>query len=503
MTPIRARLAYRSALLAAASISIAIATPVLAQPGATDPALRVSVGQGVLLGTKADGVRRFLGIPFAAPPVGDLRWKAPQAAPSWSGERDATKFQPVCAQMRLPGAPAQPMSEDCLTLNIWAPEGQTGPLPVMVWIHGGGYMLGSGREPQYDGASLASKGVVLVTINYRLGPLGFLAHPNLTAEAPYHSSGNYGILDQIAALKWVRANIAAFGGDAANVTIFGESAGAGSVNILQASPLAKGLFDKVIGESTSQFDPDGGLIGRKDLKGAEEHGTAFATKHGATSIAGLRAKTADEILNGAPFFWPTERDGYVLPDLVYNIFAQGKQQDVPTLVGSNADEGSTIRMEWVKRDAGNAAGYDSIYASFEDKLRQSATDAVQWQMRVWAELQATTGKAKSWLYWFDQPWPGQKEKGAFHGGEIVYVFDNLHAEAQPWQAEDRQLAELMSNYWVSFARDGDPNGQGLPHWPSYSRAKPKLMLLSPNPKVIDTPRAQAQEFLDAYFNARR
>lgn len=495
-------LSAAGARLSALALLAWLASPASAQSQGAEPTAQIE--QGRLRGSTADGVRRFFGIPFAAPPVGDLRWKAPLPAAAWQGERDATAFGPACFQARMPDAPAMPMSEDCLTLNIWAPEQAPGPLPVMVWIHGGGYLAGANSQPQFEGTNFARRGVVLVTINYRLGPLGFLAHPELTEEAPYKASGNYGILDQIAALKWIRANIAKFGGDAANVTIFGESAGAGAVNILQASPLARGLFDKVIGESTSQFDPDGGLVGRKDMRQAEAYGKAFGDKLGAPSAAALRAMSPEQIYSQFTFFWPTERDGHVLPDLVYHIFAQGKQNDVPTLVGSNSDEGSTIKVPWVKREASaDPAAYDRLYAGLADPLRQSATDAVQWQMRVWAQLQAKTGKHKAWLYWFDQAWPGRKADGAFHGNEIVYVFGTLDAEKQPWTAQDRALSSLMTDYWVSFARDGDPNGAGLPHWPSYDESAPRLMKLAPEPGVISTPRAEAQRFLDAYFDARR
>ena len=374
----------------------------------------------------------------------------------------------------------------------------------MFWIHGGGHNFGSGIEPTFDGTEFAKKGVVLVTINYRLGPLGFMAHPELTAEADYHSSGNYGILDQIAALEWVHDNIAEFGGDPANVTIFGESAGSGAVSILQASPLAKGLFAKAIGESTSQFDPDGGLLGRQDLASAEQFGVEYGKARGADSLAELRALTVDELAENSPLFWPTERDNYVLPDLVYDIFAAGQQSDVPTMVGSNSDEGSTIKVEWVKRsDVQDPQEYDRLYGEFDDQLRQSATDAVQWQAKIWAQLQSETGTQPAWLYWFDQAWPGRPDDGAFHGSEMVYVFQTLDSEDQPWTEDDRAVSRLMADYWVNFARTGNPNGEGLPEWPSYDPAAPKLMRLAPDPGVIDPPRPEAQELLDSYFDRRR
>jgi para-nitrobenzyl esterase len=489
------------ASLVALMLGMVFSGPVSAEDATT---LDVAIGQGVLRGLEADGVRSFFNIPFAAPPVGDLRWRAPQPPINWTAERDATRPGPICAQGQRPDRSANeiPMSEDCLTLNIWTPSEVESPLPVMVWVHGGGFMVGSGTEPDYDGTNLARKDVVLVTINYRLGPLGFLAHPELTAEAPYAASGNYGILDQIAALQWVRQNISAFGGDPENVTIFGESAGSVSTNILQATPLAKGLFHRVIGQSTSQMDPDGGLVGRQDLRSAEEYGRDFGLKLGAGSIAEMRALSAEDILSEFTFFWPTERDGHVLPDFVYNIFANGQQSDLPTLVGSNSDEGATIRMEWVRRDT-DPAGYDQLYREFEDPLRQASTDAIQWQMRSWGDLQAKTGQSSSWLYWYDHPWPGRKELGAFHGAEIIYIFGNLHTKDQPWEGADTALSELMANYWVNFARNGDPNGPGLPQWPAYNPASPELMRLSPEPGMIPTPRVEAALYLDQHFDGRR
>ena len=486
------------------ALALATAFTSSAQAADTPASVQVSVQDGALRGSESDGINRFLNIPYATPPVGDLRWKDPEPAKPWASVRDATQYGPACPQGNPSGKPLEfPTSEDCLTLNIWAPAKHNGPLPVMMWIHGGGHMWGSGREPTFDGTAFAKKGVLLVTINYRLGVLGFMAHPELNAESPHHSSGNYGILDQIEALKWIKQNIAAFGGDPNNVTIFGESAGSGAVNILQASPLAKGLFNRTIGESTSQMDPDGGMAGRLDLQSAGELGKAFADKVGAHSLAELRAMSPDKLLSVPVFFWPTERDNYVLPDLVYNIFAQGKQNDVPTLVGSNSYEGGTLRKGWQKPDASEKAQFDALYANSKDLIGQNSTDNVEWQMRVWAKLQAENGRNKSWLYWFDEAWPGKPELGSFHGAEIVYVFQTLDTQKQPWTAADRKVSDLVSSYWVNFARNGNPNGPGLPEWPSYNAQDPKLMRLAPDPGVITTPRPQAQEFLDAYFAERR
>lgn len=463
---------------------------------------RVAITQGVLEGRETDGVRRFLNIPYAEGPVGALRWKAPRPAPGWQGVRMATQMGPICAQWRPP-TDTRPMSEDCLSLNIWAPDSAGKALPVMVWIHGGGFIGGSNSQPAYDGAVLAGKQVVVVTVNYRLGPLGFMAHPGLTAEAPYGASGNYGILDLVEALNWVRGNIAAFGGDPDNVTLFGQSAGSTAISILQASPLAKGLFHRAIAQSTSQFDPDGGLIGRQDMRGAEQYGQAFGRKLGAETIEALRALPAEALTGELTFFWPTERDGYVLPDLVYTVFEDGRQHDVPLLLGSTADEGATIRKEWVYRTPEQAAAYDRLYGTLADPVRQSATDAIQWQMRTWARLQGRTGRHPAWLYFFDQPWPGQPELGAFHSSDVEFTFGMLDVRDQPWREADRRLSTLMMDYWVRFARHGDPNGPSLPAWPAYDDAAPRLMRLSSAPALIATPRAEAQVFLDRWFDERR
>ncbi len=496
-----------------ATISLALMSatlPVLAERVGSPATPLVRVHEGSLAGSSDGGINRFLGIPYAAPPVGPLRWREPQPAAVWRGTRAATGFGASCPQMKrapLPssreGSQAPAVAEDCLYLNIWAPAQVRKPLPVMVWIHGGGFNFGTSSEPAFDGTAFARKGVVLVTINYRLGPFGFLAHPDLTKESRHHASGNYGMLDQIAALKWVRANIGKFGGDPRLVTIFGESAGSTAVSILAATPLARGLFQRAIGESTSQFDPAGGLTGRKDLRAAEIYGAEFGRSLGAGSATELRALSVEQILERPTFFWPIERDNYLLPDLVHNIFAQGKQNDVPTMVGSNSDEGSVLKMPWVKPDASEQQTFDRFYAGLGEPLRQSSTDAVQWQMRRWASLQARTGKAKAWLYWFDRATPGREAMGAFHGAEIVYVFQTLGSQKLPWTRDDYKLSSLMADYWVNFARKGDPNGAGLPAWPSYDEAAPALMQLSPDARVVSTPRAEVQDFLDAYFDKRR
>src|SRR6266404_3557411 len=331
------------------TIAFALAVAVSGLAFAANDAIKVD--GGLISGTTADGLGSFKGIPFAAPPVGDLRWKAPQPVVAWEGVRQCDSFGPECPQAPYPAgsmyaSPPQKQSEDCLYLNVWTAARSGEKRPVMVWIHGGALTRGSGANRVYDGTAFAKKGVVLVTINYRLGPLGYLAHPELTSESPRHSSGNYGVLDQIAALKWVQTNIAVFGGDAKNVTIFGESAGSWSVNTLVATPLAKGLFHRAIGESGGSFGPMPYLKeDRNKIASAEKVGVAFAKAAGADSIKALRELPAEKIVDvfnndaeGKKFRTQPCVDGWVLPDEIRNIFARNTHNDVPVIVGSNANE---------------------------------------------------------------------------------------------------------------------------------------------------------------------
>jgi para-nitrobenzyl esterase len=469
-------------------------------------------------GVKSD-VRVYKGIPYAAPPVGDLRWRAPKAPAKWDGVRKADQFSATCMQAPYPeNSPyheaAQPVSEDCLYLNVWtgaksAKEGR----PVMVWIHGGALTRGSGSTSIYDGEELAKKGVVLVTINYRLGIFGFFAHPELTRESDRNSSGNYGILDQIAALEWVQKNIAAFGGDPKRVTIFGESAGSWSVNALVATPLAKGLFQRAIGESGANF----GKI--PTLAEAEQNGLRIAKNLGADSISALRAKSASDLMKVNPGGARMNVDGWMLPEQVYAIFASGKQNDVPTLIGSNADEGTAFTPANVKADGfktqaktrfGDLADdYLKVYpANSDEQAHTSAASAMRdqtfgWEMRTWARLQAKTGKSKVFMYYFSRvpPDPFGKRLGAYHASEIRYVFDNL--QNTPAEDIDRTLAETMSSYWVNFATKGDPNGKGLPKWPVYTEKSDLAMGLGDHVERTEVPNKPALDFLDTYFQRQR
>ncbi|HME06303.1 MAG TPA: carboxylesterase family protein [Bryobacteraceae bacterium] len=438
----------------------------------------VRLDSGLVSGAdgRITGVRVYKGIPYAAPPVGDMRWKPPAPPAPWTGVKAATEFSPVCMQNPYPEtsiyySPLPNRSEDCLYLNVWtAAKTPSDRRPVMIWIHGGGFTRGSGSTPTYDGENFAQKGVVLVTVNYRLAAFGFLAHPDLTAQSPHHSSGNYGLLDQIAALEWVKRNIAAFGGDPKRVTIFGESAGSSAVNFLQASPLAKGLFQRAIGESGANFARGGTLA---DL---ERAGAKY-------SLTELRSKSAEDLLKMEIAARPGV-DGCVVPASVASIFAQGKQNDVPVIAGSNADESRTLApyssnqsafLESVRKRFGASSEeflklypVDSEATAAEAHYASTRDQGMGWNMRTWAREQAKTGKAPAFLYYFTRipPGPDADKYRAYHAAEIQYVFGNLSPK-RPWEDTDRKLSDAMLQYWVNFAVKGDPNGPGLPPWPRY------------------------------------
>jgi para-nitrobenzyl esterase len=481
----------------------------------------VHVESGVVsgvVGVNSD-VMVYKGIPYAAPPVGDLRWRAPKPPAKWEGVRKADQFGATCMQTPYPeGSPyrtaPEPVSEDCLYLNVWSSAKTIREnRPVMVWIHGGAFTRGSGSTSVYDGEMLAQKGVVVVTINYRLGVFGFFAHPELTKESDRNSSGNYGILDQIAALEWVQRNITAFGGDPKRVTIFGESAGSWAVNALVASPLAKGLFQRAIGESGANFAP------LPKLADAEQAGLRVAKSVGADSIAALRAKSAAEMMKGSGELARPNVDGWLLPDQVYVIFAKGKQNDVPTIIGSNADEGTAFTPPVVKVDGFKAQAkqrfgdqadeYLSIYpAKSDEQAHASAAAAMRditfgWEMRTWARMQTKTGKSKAWIYYFSRvsPSPIAKRLGAYHASEIRYVFDNL--QNQPADDIDRQVAETMSDYWVNFATHGNPNGKHVPKWPAYEEKLDIAMGFGEHILTTEVPNKPALDLLDAYFEKQR
>jgi para-nitrobenzyl esterase len=485
----------------------------------------VRVEQGLLSGSagKNPEVRVYRGIPFAAPPVGDLRWKAPQPPASWQGVREAKEFRNACWQTQYPAASIYqaklpPLSEDCLYLNVWtAAKSPKDRLPVMVWIHGGGFTRGSGTSDAYDGENFAGKGVVLVTINYRLGIFGFFAHPALTAESGHHASGNYALLDQIAALEWVKKNIQAFGGDPHRVTIFGESAGSWAVNALMASPLAKGLFARAIGESGGSFSP------MKTLADAEKSGETFAASMGATGnvLQALRGKSAEELLKAsdAPVTRPVV-DGWVLPQDVAAIFAQGKQNDVPLIVGSNADEGTSLAPQGASVTAAvftsgtrqrfgnlsdqflnvypansNEEAVSSFYSAYRDQT-------FGWEMRTWARMATATGHHPAYLYYFSHrpPGPQRPRLRAFHACEIPYVFGNFFWPF-PWEDADRKLSAIVSSYWVNFAKTGDPNGDGLAKWPAYNPGADQALEFGDSVSVHTGVNRAGLDFFDTYYQS--
>ena len=404
-------------------------TVIPATAGALAAQVRTAAGLVEGATDQTTGVRSFLGVPFAAPPVGDLRWRPPQPPAAWEGVRKATSFGPRCMQAPIFGDMIfrDEVSEDCLYLNVWTPARSADDrLPVMVWIYGGGFQAGSASEPRQDGSHMAQKGVVVVSFNYRLGIFGFFAHPELTAESPHKASGNYGLLDQVAALEWVRKNIAAFGGDPGNVTIFGESAGSFSVSALMASPLAKGLFEKAIGESGAFFTAGSQTLAPKDLAASEAAGEKFAQSAGAASLAELRAKPADAVLQAAikgQWFSPNV-DGYMLPTDAYAIFSAGRQNDVPLLAGWNADEvrGSvTLAKEKttaasfsakVKQRFGEDASaiLEAYPASTDAQALESAASLasdlfIGYSTWKWVEMQKATGHSPVFVYSFDRKIP--------------------------------------------------------------------------------------------------
>lgn len=513
--------------------------------GGSAAAAQVKTDAGLVEGTaSADAaVRAFRGIPYAAPPVGDLRWKAPQPVRPWKGVRKAAEFGPRPMQKPIYDdmifRDAGP-SEDCLYLNVWTPaKSPKERLPVMVWIYGGGFQAGASSEPRQDGESLARKGVVVVSFNYREGVFGFLAHPGLTKESGRNASGNYGLLDQVAALRWVRTNIAEFGGDPRNVTIFGESAGSFSVSALMASPLARGLFHRAIGQSGAFFSVGDGGLAQESLAAGERAGEKFAASLGATSIAELRAKPAAEVLDAAAReqglrFGPSV-DGYLLPRDVSAIFAAGKQSHVPLLAGWNADEvrayvtlGSarptaTSFAEQARARFGDSAeALLKVYpAGTDDEAVRSAGDLagdtfIAYATWKWLEMHLKTGGSPVYRYVFDQPVPvpegtkinglavTAKEVGARHAGEIEYVFGAFATTPVPWQPEDRKVSDAMMAYWANFAKAGDPNGPGVPAWPRYEeRSGRQVMHLGP--EIRPTPEAHRDryELLDAYTSKAR
>jgi para-nitrobenzyl esterase len=500
---------------------------VLAGPAAAQ-ITHARVTGGEISGTAVDGVSEFRGIPFAAPPVGPLRWKAPQPVARWTGVRKADHWGDACMQpsakqrplgvnlaIDLPDSPK--MSEDCLYLNVTTAAKRPGEkLPVMVWVYGGAYAEGAGNMPISDGEHLARKGAIVVTFNYRVGAFGFLSHPELTAESGHDASGNQALADAIAALKWVKANIAQFGGDPDNVTIFGQSAGACIDAGLVGSPVAKGLFRRAISESGQWMGL--GIDRMLPRQEAEQMTLRQAEKAGAKSLADLRAMSAEEVMKAFPRGEGMMIDGYIVPEDLSKTFAEGRQNPVDVLTGSNGTElnfGPPQKPTVASLKAGLARTFpglepaaETAYPAATDEAAakilpsQPMADMMAWAQRLYADDMARVGQ-KSWVYHFTFHPPGppsNPDPGPTHASEIAYVFDNLalpheipDASSPELSAKDpaaRRLADQMSSYWVNFARTGDPNGPGLPRWPSVKALKPgEFMILdkTPGPAQVLTP----------------
>jgi len=507
-----------------AAIALACGRPVTAQ------AQIVSVTGGRVEGVTVDGVTSFKGIPFAAPPIGQLRWRARQPVRAWSGIRTADHFAPMCMQdpMWVPiyGSPPA-ISEDCLYLNVWTPaRSDRERLPVMVWIYGGGLNNGMTSAPAYEGTHLAERGAVVVSVGYRVGALGFLADSELSAESPHHVSGNYGLLDMIAALQWVKANIAKFGGDPSRVTIFGESAGGFAVGLLAESPLAKGLFQRGISESGGIFVSAG--PSSSDLRAAEASGERFLRKLGASNIATARALAAETLVKaesrGGDGQSSVAADGYVLPDDQdeYDLYRTDRFIDTPLLLGTNSDEGRLLappRASPAQFEAQIRAKFgsyaDAILALYphatnaeaeqaeRDLVRDSSLAQPTW---AWALLHSQQAPDKVYLYYFDRRSP-QAPLGPTHTAEIGYVFGNLvstvkgapFALSGPPGPADIALSKLIQSYWVNFAKTGDPNGPGLPVWPAFSASSQQVMYLDAHPHAGPVPNLKKLKALDAYF----
>jgi para-nitrobenzyl esterase len=504
---------------------------------------RVTTANGILESTSTpkDGVRSFKGIPFAQPPVGDLRWREPQPAKNWAGARNADQFGPRCMQRTSPGADywfrSNGMSEDCLYLNVWTPaKSGSGRLPVLVYIFGGGFQNGDGSEPRYDGESMARHGMVAVSVNYRTNIFGFFVHPQLTKESPNHASGNYGLLDEVAALEWVQRNIAAFGGDPKHVTIAGESAGSIAVSALMASPLSKNLMAAAIGESGAAFSS----LPPQPLADAEQNGVKFAGAAGVNTLAALRAMTAEQVQDAAAkakLRFSTAMDGYFLSKPLAETFEAGEQAKVPLLEGSNTQEGSARSVlgdgdptpetlaNAIRKFYGDKAEpvLKAYAASTTDEVYEAATHLacarfISYSTWMWAELQMKTGGEPVYRYLYARVRPaylgmpgdpspaapaasgaGAQQtgppRGAVHSAEIQYAMGNLDLDKRyTWEPADYEVSKTMQAYFVNFIKTYNPNGSGLPNWPAY-RAGDHYQLMRIDVKSQAEPEGDRERYL--------
>jgi para-nitrobenzyl esterase len=511
------RRAMRAAIVAtgAALLWLAIASP--ARAALAEP-VRLQSGRVSGMPGQDPSITVFKGLPYAAPPVGKLRWRAPQPPARWQGVREADEFGPICPQPAAQGVPGQQIREDCLYLNVWTGARSAAERrPVMLWIHGAG-AANAGSHPLYDGEALAQKGVVVVTINYRLGALGGLALPELSRESGHAASGNYGLLDDIAALQWVQKNIAAFGGDAKNVTLFGYSYGAGSQHMLAMSPLARGLFRRMITESHAKYARDPVLfqvaMSYQLLQEAEAEGQRFAERLGARSLQELRAIPWQRLVEGPGAGGGKVVDGWVVPHNYSETYARGAQHDVLVIAGFNKDEtGAAPEAAFerirsrpagpgnnnVPRSIASLADYQSfarqrfgpmadeflaLYpASGDLEAFRANNDAIRDNARVSLWMWATSWRQRAtrpvYLYYWTHAPPGRNRDsaGAYHGSEIAYAFNHPNLPNEPWTDEDRAIGETLSSYWTNFARNGDPNGPGLPRWPAFDAKSEQVMEL--------------------------
>jgi len=512
-----------------AMVSILMSSP--ADPAQASPPT-VHIHQGELQGVETDGVAAFRAIPYAAPPVGALRWRPPGPAPRWNGLRDAARPGPICIQPILEGDTGVgplPMSEDCLHLNVWSPRPvQARPVeargaseaaaPVMVWIHGGGFVNGSGTAALYDGAALARRGVVVVTLNYRLGRLGFFDHPALTAErAPGEAAGNYGLMDIVAALEWVRDNIGAFGGDAGNVTIFGESAGGAAVTRLMIAPTARGLFHRAVVQSGLGRER-GVPLDRPGPGGSasiQARGQTFAGREGMApdaDAAALRALDPQALLTPSPSFYGGDMlviDGQMVAEDVSAAFAAGRQAQVPLIIGANSAELWWVRASEMSAygqmdDAMTAAECQAFEQAYGGRAAYDALVASDLAFvepaRHLARLHARAGHP-TYLYRFDVVSAAMPEPhaGATHASERAYVFDNLTSSSWPTEAMDQAAADAMAGYWTDFAATGDPNGRARPYWPALDLRDEQLLNFdNAGPAARPIPFAERLDLIAAY-----
>lgn len=524
------KISRRTLLIACVVLLFALLS--LQVDSASDP-LQRRITSGVVEGSfSEDGaVLAFKGIPYAAPPVGDLRWKPPQPIAPWQGVLPAKSFASRAMQKHIwddifffDDGP----SEDCLYLNVWVPKDlDTDRLPVMFWIHGGGFRAGGTSEPRQNGEELAKMGVVVVSVGYRMSVFGFFAHPELSKESPHGASGNYGLLDMVAALGWVRDNIASFGGDPQNITIFGESAGSKAVSSMMASPLAKDLFHKAIGQSGGLFDPWDPMRTRAE---SESLGMEFAeVAVGTTSLEELRALTADEILDAA---WEDHErwgfepivDGYYLEESVSDVFEGGRQTKAPLLAGWNLDEkgpgdflgdAEATVANYARRAeekfGDEAEGFLNVYRADDAvEVERAAADyqgdhSIGYGTWKWIETHVATSDVPVYRYRFDQTLPLPKDAPAdaqpraAHAWDIEYVFRVIDSKDLPWRTEDRRVSDVMSTYWTNFAKTGNPNGPDVPDWPAYSDSPSRpVMHIDATPAIAEDTHRARYDFLETF-----